>query len=224
MDTLPNVDIRRGGFSPPDAGLTSDVLPEAQSSTTGVSVRYAPDPLKQWFVLRVTYGRANKAYDYLTKNGTEAYLPMHYIQKETNGKKRRILEPMLPNILFVYATFQKIEECIKQTPAISYLSYYYNHFQTDANGKNPPLTVRYEEMMNFIRITSLSNDHIRFIDPEQCRYKSGDWVRVMEGDFKGVTGKVARVAGQQCVVVEVTGLCLVATAYIPTPFIEKITK
>ena len=44
----------------------------------------------------------------------------------------------------------------------------------------------------------------------------------MAGDFKGVVGKVARIAGQQRIVVEISGLCLVATAYIPTDFIEIV--
>lgn len=48
MDTLPNVNTRRGGENPSSAGLTSCALPEAQSivsaesSHTVVSTRYAP--------------------------------------------------------------------------------------------------------------------------------------------------------------------------------------
>lgn len=222
MDTLPNVDTRRGGTPPPYAGFASDVFPEAQGSPIGVSVRYAPDPTKQWFVLRATYARVSKAHEYLTQDGTKTYFPQHHIQKEINGKKKRVLEPLIPNILFVYATPEKVETYVKHTPALSYLSYYYNHFQTDAQGKNPPLTIPYEEMMNFIRATSVDNEHIRLVSPEQCRYKSGDLVRVVEGDFKGIIGKVARVQGQQCVVIEVEGLCLVATTYVPTGFVEII--
>ena len=44
---------------------------------------------------------------------------------------------------------------------------------------------------------------------------------LIDGAFKGVVGKVARVAGQQRVVVEVEGVCLVSTAYVPSAFIEK---
>ena len=224
MNTLPNVDTRRGGISPPHAGFASDVSPEAQGSPTGVSVRYAPDPAKQWFVLRTSYARVLKAHKYLTQDGTETYFPQHHIQKEINGKKKRVLEPLIPNILFVYATSEKVEAYVKHTPALSYLSYYYNHFRTDAQGKNPPLTISYEEMMNFIRATSIDNEHIRLVSPEQCRYKSGDLVRVVEGDFKGIVGKVARVQGQQRVIVEIEGLCVIATAYIPTGFIQKIEE
>ena len=77
-------------------------------------------------------------------------------------------------------------------------------------------------MINFIKATSTDSEHVRIVTAEQCHYKSGDKVRVIAGDFKGVVGKVARIAGQQRIVVEISGLCLVATAYIPTDFIEIV--
>ena len=80
----------------------------------------------------------------------------------------------------------------------------------------------YNDMMNFINVTSTDNEHARLVEPEQCHYKSGDVVRVTDGDFKGVTGRVARVSGQQRVVVELEGLCLVATAYVPSGFLMKV--
>ena len=76
--------------------------------------------------------------------------------------------------------------------------------------------------MNFIKVTSVDNEHIRIVNPGQCHYKNGDIVRVMEGNFAGVEGRVARVAGQQRVVVEIKGVCAVVTAYIPNAFLMKI--
>ena len=99
--------------------------------------------------------------------------------------------------------------------------YYLNRtLPPEANGKNPPLAIPYEAMINFIKATSTDSDHVRIVTSEQCHYKTGDTVRVIEGEFQGVTGKVARIAGQQRIVVEISGLCLVATAYIPSDFIE----
>ena len=195
MNALFNADTRRGGNYPPHAGFASDVFPEAQGLPTGVSVRYAPDPAKQWFVLRATYARVVKAYEYLTKDGAEAYLPQHYVQREVNGKMKRLLEPLLPNILFVYATSEKVEAYVKHTPALSYLSYYYNHFQADTQGKNPPLVVRYEEMMNFIRATSVDNEYIQLVNPEQCRYKSGDLVQFQRCCREGSASAWAAMCG-----------------------------
>lgn len=223
MDTLPDVNTRRGGTAPPHAGFASGVSPKAKDSPAGVSVRYVPHPMKRWFVLRATYNRASKAYDVLTGKGVEAYLPVHQVEKELNGKKKRVAEPLLPNLLFVYATAEEVETCVKRTPELSFLSYYYNHFQTDPSGKNRPLTIDYDEMMNFIRVTCVDNGYVRIVSTEQCCFKGGDKVRVIEGAFAGVEGRVARVSGQQCVVVDLKGVCLVATAYIPTGFLMRIT-
>ena len=77
-------------------------------------------------------------------------------------------------------------------------------------------------MDNFILATISRNEHLLFVDPNKCHYKSGDMVMVTDGLFKGVEGKVARVAGQQRVIVSLSKIGLISTAYIPTAFIEKI--
>ena len=76
-----------------------------------------------------------------------------------------------------------------------------------------------DEMMNFIRATSPENEHVMTVTPAMCHFKSGDVVKVIDGDFKGVVGKVARVAGQQRIIIEIEGLCMIATAYVPSAFI-----
>lgn len=182
---------------------------------------FAIDPQKQWFVLRATYNRQKQAYDYIVNKGVEAYLPLHYVQKLVNGKRKRLLEPYLPQLLFVYASAGETRDLVEDTPELSFLTYYYDHFKTTVEGKNPPLVVPYRSMMNFIRVTSVANEHIKVVRPEQCHYKSGDVVRVIEGDFAGVEGRVARVSGQQRVVVEIEGVCLITTAYIPSAFLAK---
>lgn len=223
MNTLSNVNIKQEEEMVSQyVGFTSNVLPGNQNLLDRVSVEYAPNPNKKWFVLRATYGREFKAYDFIVKDHTEAYLPVCYVMRFHHGKKKRVLASLLPNFLFVYATPEKIEEYVKRTPELSYLSYYYNHFKVGNYGKNPPLTVDYEDMINFIRTTRVQNEHIRLVESEHCHYKSGDRVRVIDGDFAGVEGRVARVAGQQRVVVEIPGICLVATAYIPSAFMELI--
>lgn len=222
MNTLTNVETRRGEYNPPTQDLPPASPSEKQNIPTEVSVKYAPDPSKKWFVLRVTYNRINQANDFLHKNNIDTYLPMRFIWESVKGKKKRKLEPLLPNFLFAYTTQDALDAFIKASPAKSFLSYYYDHFKTLPNGKNPPLTVAYRDMMNFIYLTSIDNEHICVITPQQCHYKDGDWVKVVNGYFKGVIGKVARVTGQQRVVVKLDGVCIVATAYIPSSFIEKI--
>lgn len=81
-------------------------------------------------------------------------------------------------------------------------------------------------MNNFIRLTSIKDPHIIPITSDNIQFKLGDNVVVTEGKFKGIHGRVARIAGQQRVIVDLFDGCLVATAYIPNGIImiEKETE
>lgn len=224
MNALPNANTRRSEEKSPNIGFTAHVPPGREKRPNGVSVEYVQDPAKKWFVLRASYGRTKKACEILQKDSEEYYLPLHYVIKRINNKKKRVLQPLLPNFVFVYAKEEYIKSLVGDAHRNSYLSYYYNHFEVSEFGKNPPLTIDFDSMMNFIKATSIDDEHVRIVEPQACHYKSGSKVRIIEGKFKGVEGKVARVAGQQRVVVELHGLCLIATAYIPTAFITAIDE
>ena len=222
MSTLSNVTTRRGESNPPSVRFAPDAFPEAKSSKTGVSVRYAPAPDKLWYVFRVSYGRVDKASDFLVDDGTYTYIAKKMVEKYVGGKRKRYLQTLIPNLLFAYTTEAKAEEYVNNTPAISYLSYYYNHFKQDDDQKNPPLTVSDKEMGRFVLATSNRNKHLLFVQPSQCHFKGGEEVRVIDGPFAGVEGSVARVAGQQRVIVSLSGIGLISTAYIPTAFLRPI--
>lgn len=224
MNALLNAHTTGGCDSPPNIGFISNISPEAQSSETGVSSEYAQQDGYSWFVLRATYNRINAAVEKANRAGIKTYVPMHYVQKIIVGKKKRTLQPLLPNILFIYATREQADKFVRKGPnTASFVKYYLDKtLPPETNGKNPPLSVPYNAMISFIKATSTDSEHVRIVTPEQCHYKNGDRVRVIAGDFKGVIGKVARIAGQQRVVVEISRLCLVATAYIPSDFIEII--
>ncbi|WP_443925124.1 UpxY family transcription antiterminator [Prevotella sp.] len=222
MNALVNAHTRNDDNLSPCTGLISNVLPEAQRSQTGVSSDYVHKKEYHWFVLRVTYNRTQKACDIIANADVQSYMPMHYIIKKEIGKKKRILQPLLPNLFFVYTTREIANSIVKKkdedTPILKY--YLDKTRPKETNGKHPPLTIPFDAMTNFIKATSTESDHVRIVSNEQCHYKSGDIVKVIDGEFKGVTGRVARIAGQQRVVVEIAGLCMVATAYIPSAFLE----
>ena len=224
MNALLNAHTPKGRSKSPHVGLTSNVLPEAQRSQTGVSSDYVQKANHEWFVLRVTYNRTQKAYSIMSTSDVQSYMPMHYVIKKEIGKKKRTLQPLLPNLFFVYATREAVNSIIKKKgEETSVLKFYLDKTKPlEDNGKHPPLTIPFTSMTNFIKATSTDSEHVRIVSAEQCHYKSGDMVKVIDGEFKGVTGRVARIAGQQRVVVEISGLCLVATAYIPNGFLETV--
>ena len=222
MNTMPDVDIRRGK-EPQRFGFTATAIPEAKGSKAGVSVDNALAEDKQWYVLRVSYGRAEKANALLTTKGIETYLPLHTIYKEMDGKLKKQRIPLLPNFLFAHTKLSILESLLKTSPNLSIITFYYDHFNTKSDGKNPPLVVPTDSMENFIKLTSIDDEHILLIDEIKGTYKQGDYVRIIEGPFKGIDGRVTKITGQKRVIVELPGLCCVATAYIPKAFLKIIT-
>lgn len=209
------------GSSCPSARLTS-CTPSIQKNKDGVSVENVLDANKQWFVLRVSYGRIIKAKAFIEAKGLEYYVPLRYKEVRKYGKKRIITEPLLSSFLFVYATAEQVETLLHDNKVVAnesraLLSYYFDHtiHCQDNPDCNPPLTIRDKVMNNFIKLTSIKNPHIIPVTSNNIQFKLGDYVVVTEGEFKGVHGRVTRIAGQQRVIVELFDGCLVATAYIP---------
>ena len=226
MNALLNAHTQRGCDSPPHTGFASNVSPEAQGSDTGVSSEYVMKDGYCWFVLRATYNRVEAAVEMAKKKGIKTYMPVHYVLKFIVGKKKRVAQPLLPNIFFIYATRKQADAFVKKSRnEPSFVKYYLDKTHpVEANGKNPPLTIAYDAMINFIKATSTESEHVRIVTEDQCHFKSGDVVRVKDGQFKGTIGRVARIAGQQRVVIEISGLCFVSTAYIPSAYIEILSK
>ena len=210
------------GLSCPSAGLTS-CTPSISKNKGGVSVKNVPSRNKQWFVLRVSYGRIIKAKAFVEAKGLECYVPLRYKEVRKQGKKRIITEPLLPSFLFVHASAEQVDSLLQDKNIKAFenralLSYYYDHTSHCENAptKNPPLIIADTAMDNFIRLTSIHNPHIIPVTSENIKYKLGDEVVITEGEFKDIHGRVTRIAGQQRVVVEIFEGCLVASAYIPT--------
>ena len=215
------------GLSCPSAGLTS-CTPSISKNKGGVSVENVPAGNKQWFVLRVSYGRIDKAKTFVEAKGLECYVPLQYKEVRKQGKKRILTIPLLHSLIFVHASAEQVEALLHDNKVManesrSLLSYNFNHtIHRQGNpDRNPPLIIRDEAMNNFIRLTSIKNPHIIHVTSNNIQFKLGDNVVVTEGEFKGVHGRVARIAGQQRVIVELFDGCLVATAYVPKEAMRK---
>lgn len=216
------------GSSCPSARLTS-CTPSIQSNKDGVSVENVHTPNKQWFVLRVSYGRVLKAEKIIDACNIECYAPMRHKQITKHGMKHIITEPLIPSFIFVHTSHEEVDAILHDKNVNSIesrplLSYYYDHTSYRHNNPNlnPPLVIRDDVMNNFIKLTSVKNSHIIPVTSQNIQYKLGDHVIVTEGDFEGIQGRVSRIAGQQRVIVELFCGCLVASAYIPKEAMRKV--
>ena len=227
-----------GGEYPPCAGLTSNVLPEAQStisaesSQTGVSTKNAllatkpkvrrEADIPHWYALRTTYGREKKAYDYLTAKGITAFYPTTNVVKLIKGKRKVVTESRLPNIFFAYGTEEQLKEYVYDNVNLPFLRFYYRHYHEGNKIIKTPLIVPVNQMESLKIICAADADNTFVSLVKVPKFENGQLVRVIDGAFKGVTGKVARWHGQQRVAVIVDDLVTVCTAYVPSAFLEKI--
>ena len=139
------------GLSCPGAGLTSSTPSTSEDTRNGVSVENVPAGNKQWFVLRVSYGRIDKAKTFVEAKGLECYVPLQYKEVRKQGKKRIITTPLLPSLIFVHASAEQVENLLHDIKIVAnesraLLSYYFNHtiHLQDNPDRNSPLTIRDE--------------------------------------------------------------------------------
>ena len=229
-----------GGEIPPCTGLTPDVLPEvhkpvlAENLQSGVSTRNAlsgrrlktikrkPKEVPHWYALRVTYGREKKAYDYLVGKHVEAYYPTIKIVKEVEGKRKNVEESRLPNIFFARGTEEEIKSFVYDNVNLPYLRFYYRHIHKGAKLIKEPLIVPDYQIEGLKIICDAESENVYLINEEVEKFKRGQIVHVVDGNFKGVIGVVARYQGQQRVGVIINGLLTACTAYIPSAFIQVL--
>ena len=226
-----------GGEFPPCAGLTSNALPEAQStisaesSQTGVSTKNAllvtkpkaprEADIPHWYALRTTYGREKKAYDYLTAKGITAFYPTTNVVKLIKGKRKVVTESRLPNIFFAYGTEEQLKEYVYDNVNLPFLRFYYRHIHEGNRIIKTPLIVP-DNQMDSLKIICAADADNTFVSLVKVpKFEKGQQVKVIDGAFKGVTGRVARWHGQQRVAVIVDGLVTMCTAYVPSAFLEN---
>ena len=84
------------------------------------------------------------------------------------------------------------------------------------------MVVPASQMESLRIICAAETDNTIITLAEIPKFKKGQLVKVTDGAFKGVIGRVARWQGQQRVAVVVEELVTVVTAYVPSAFLEKM--
>jgi hypothetical protein len=187
-----------------------------------LNVKDSPLTVKNWYALRTTYSREKQAYDYITTHGGTAYLPTLKVHKEVDGKHVAQLESRIPNILFAHGTLKEVQHFVYDNKNLPYLRFYYSQERFDGKLVRRPLIVPERQMESLRIICAVDDGNIALVPQNDTHFAKGQLVRIIQGRFAGVTGRVARYQGQQRVAVIIEGLIAIATAYIPTAFLEPI--
>lgn len=217
-----------GGSTSPCTGFASDALPEvlgltAENSQTGVSTKNALLKTKiipHWYVLRATYRQEKKAYDYLVSRKVKAFYPTMRVMKEVKGKRIYVVESRIPNLLFVFGTEEEIKTYVYDNVNLPFLRFYYRYFFVNHKTEKTPMIVPDRQMENLMIICASESDNIVFSSESIKKFEEGKLVRVIEGPFKGVIGRVAKYKKQQRVGITIDSIGTMATAYVPSDFLE----
>lgn len=159
----------------------------------------------------------------MVTHGCTAFYPTITVEKVINDKKKLVEVSRLPNIFFAHGTEEVIKSFVYDNYNLPFLRFYYKHTHVGARIEKTPLIVPDSQIrsLQIICDTSKKNDVVILPDEEK-KFKTGQKVCVIEGDFKGVEGIVARFQGQQRVGIVIDGLLTVATAYVPSAFLEVL--
>ena len=143
-----------------------------------------------WFAMRATYHREMKAYDELTEVGVKVFIPMRWTKKKVGLRMKRVEEPAIRSLLFVYCSQPFIQQFKLRRNYLQYIC----SFQKD--GVREPIIVPDQQMEDFIRVSTQSEE-LTYIDPETENIAPGTRVRIISGPFEGMIGTFQRVNGHR---------------------------
>ena len=193
-----------------------------------------------WYALRVSYSRELKVRDRLNESGIRTFVPMIWRRcpvkpgmttgnpgmtkgKPTTsslpaptGNPSRRLVPAVGNLCFAYSTRAELEDFIRGYGDTSPVHFYWDRTA------NKPLTVPEKAMNDFIAVSSTLDEDLIYITEITSKLREGQTVKVKEGPFKGIEGKVVRIRKSRRILIELPGMLAVATTYIQPEYLEII--
>lgn len=81
-----------------------------------------------------------------------------------------------------------------------------------------------KEMEMFMIVTSAPNETIIPLDIQDQEFLQGQIVRVLDGPFKGAEGVIKRIKGDRRLLIQITGVGVIATSFIPPQYLEKVDE
>ena len=174
----------------------------------------------QWFVINAYAQKSLWAEKVLSgKGGLPHFIPKRYVIRNIQYRPRKVLVPLIPNMIFVHSTYARINS-LQQ-------NYSFMGFATCLkDGHRTPLVVPDGQMESFRKVAEHYEKELLYYKPEEVRLKRGEYIRIVGGEFDGVVGRLIRQRGRKSrrVVVEIPNLAAVATTDIEPEYIQIVTK
>ena len=167
--------------------------------------------------MRATYGRNLMAQRVLDGEKIESFVPM---RKRTTKIGRRVktdLVPIVRDLIFVLGERERIQEIKGRLPYLHYIT-------RPGEGKNLPIEVPAEQMLQFIAVCNEMDDKAEVIAAEEAHFEVGERVRITRQGLQGGEGRLVKIEGKRSkrFVVEIEGVIALSITGIKAEDIEKI--
>lgn len=171
----------------------------------------------QWFAMRATYRRGMQIKELLDKKGVSNFIPMRYEVFIKNGRKKRMLVPVIHDLVFVYAVQSELQKIKFKIPYLQYM-------MDIRNGQK--IIVPDDQMRQFIAVAGTCDEHLIFFNLDEINLRKGTKVRITGGDFEGYEGIFIKVKGvrDRRVVIYLQGVIAMAMATLSPDLIEVIEE
>lgn len=168
-----------------------------------------------WYALKVYFNKVSDMEEMLGEENVECYVPYldQVCAKEEDSKKRQVA---IPSLMFFHSSpleARRVQQVVRGKAMV------YTH-QSLEGWIPAPISER--EMNVFRLVVSSGADGLEYFENDPRVFKRGERVRVTGGLFAGAEGHIVRIKGDRRLIVSLTGICAVATSYIPQCFLEKI--
>jgi transcription antitermination factor NusG len=176
-----------------------------------------------WYVLFAANGKAVKIKPCLEEAAIEYFFPLYYKDKKIRDSERyeRVALPLLGNLIFAKSSKNVLDPVLKYAKlklAIASDLYY-----RDFGDKNV-IIIPENQMRNFIAVAGNDKEQVIYLSNDEVNLRKGVRVRITGGVFAGVEGVFMRIKGDKRLVVSIPNLFSVATAYIPSQFVQTIDE
>lgn len=183
---------------------------------------FTPAENQEWYYMHAGFGKNKKAQEAFSRENIFKYIPEEtVVVRNPDGTKSKKRRPIFTSYLFVLATHAQAKAFTNTGDtkySLPYLHFVYNKADKNELGGCCCLTIRHSSMVNFIRLATTDTPKVHIVDESKVHFVIDQPVKIIDGAFKGIIGRVARIHSQTKVVVTLDGVLSMATAYIPKHF------
>jgi len=149
---------------------------------------------KQWMVVYTKYRCEKKLYQQLKDDGYEVALPLYTTIRQWSDRKKKIQLPLINCVVFIKTNTNEI-----------YNIYDYPLVKGILKEFGKPAIVRDEEIKNLEIIANQWDDDL-IQKNNNIQYHIGDFVEIINGPFKGLTGILVETNNKNRVVIQIKSL------------------